>query len=286
MPDARDWTEGPFVRVFWDFPADHPAVYDSLALRAWWLDLLILASQTYPAAAPFPRSITDDVVEALVEDGVIDRVGDDRYRMHGLARLRGQVTRRGIAGGLARARAGARDNAGRYRGGHAGPADGEVAGPVAGRSAGELNGDAGRGAGALTLEDTLVQRQRSGAGPAHAGTSDLVQRPSDVDVDIDLEPDPSKGQGSRSLSTTPPPRAPAREGDEAGGPVSFGTTRGHRANAPATLDTCDDPKAHRPQWAFMAGTWRCPLCVAARRETEPSFAERMARYSDPEDGPF
>lgn len=272
MPDG-EWMDTPYVRVFYSLRRDHPEVWKSDARLAWYLRLLVKANQSYPDPADLPRAIPDEVLLALVGSGAIDATGDGAYLIHGLDRLRASDTRRGVLGGLARARAAARDASGRYYAGRsAGPATEEVAGPVAGRLNGKSAPVAGALAGPATPDEPLVkpldQQPSSNVGPALS---------SDIDVDRDVLLDPSRGRGSTSSPSSRParPRAP----DAA--PASFGTTRGHR---PAAIEGCDDPDAHRNEWRQIAGVWRCQTCIVAHRDDEPSFSERMSKYHG--DGPF
>src|SRR5262245_51167532 len=91
MPKVRpdDWTSGPFVRVYLSLPGDRPNLYDDDTSLAWWLRLLLRANGAWPGPADLPRAIPDAVVDTFEALEVIDRVGTDRYRFHGLARLRG-----------------------------------------------------------------------------------------------------------------------------------------------------------------------------------------------------
>src|SRR5262245_3359955 len=139
MPSSRspgpDWADAPYVRVYLTLARDHPFIWRDATRLGWWLRCLIAADRFFPAPAPLPRGIPDEVRAALVNDGVlIVDEDDDSYRFQGLAAQRAAVVNRGFRGGVARAATGIRDEAGRWR-------------PDAGRTtlddAGLLNGDAG-----------------------------------------------------------------------------------------------------------------------------------------------
>jgi len=69
---------------------------------AWWLRLLIGADQAYPAPAPIPRSTRLASLRALVDCGLVELVGVDHYRIHGLDAERKRRSAQGMAGALAR----------------------------------------------------------------------------------------------------------------------------------------------------------------------------------------
>lgn len=266
-----DWVDGLYARVYYSLQDDQPTVWWDDRMLAWFVRLLVAANQAHPHPAPLPRRLPDDVMLALVASGAIDATDDGMYRVHGLARMRTKLLGRGFAGGVARAGRATRDHAGRF----AGPDD---AGRDAGRDAGNSRVDAGPASTAPTLDvggtpplasgdgGSLVQRP---AGPARPAAS-LVQRASDIDRDSPLETDPSQGP-------FPGDSLPAN-----GAPAAMSTLGRHK---PATLPDCEDPDAHRSSWQkFDGSSWKCPTCIAKRREAEPSFRERMAKYQG--DGPF
>lgn len=224
MPDHGDWTQDPFVRVFVTFPDDHPAIWRDDRALAWWLRLLVLADRAYPASSTFPRAVPDDVVEALVAEGVIAQVGDDRYRVTGLARLRAAGEAFAVRGGKARAR-GPRDALGRLI-----PSRVDQPG-------GHMNGAEGVPAG------------RSRLGPAAAGvqpSSGGMSSPSSEEN----RPDQTEAQGSS--------RTPWASGSGSSDEQEATMTR--RRTAPG----CTDPDAHQARWMDFAGDVRCPVCEGPR----------------------
>jgi len=82
----------PYSRVYWTIVDDpkFAAIYDDDATLALWLRLLLQADATWPAAAPLPRSARSRPLGKLVDAGLVDRVGTDRYRIHGLEAERGR----------------------------------------------------------------------------------------------------------------------------------------------------------------------------------------------------
>lgn len=113
MP-TPDYLGTPYVRVWLTLLDDHPTIWSSDALLAWWLRLLINAQRMYPAPAPLPRSLPVELEAQLVALGVIEPIGSEAYRFHGLEDLRTAEAPRGQAGGTARARSGHRDRFGRW----------------------------------------------------------------------------------------------------------------------------------------------------------------------------
>ena len=82
----------PYSRVYWTIVDDpkFAAIYDDDAALSLWLRLLLHADATWPAAAPLPRSARVRPLGKLVTAGLVDRVGTDRYRIHGLEAERGR----------------------------------------------------------------------------------------------------------------------------------------------------------------------------------------------------
>ena len=252
-----DWTSAPYSRVYRTLQDDYPAVWSDDHLLAWYVRLLDVANGTHPAAAPWPRSIPDETMMALVASGAVDGVGTTAYRIHGLARLRTGYASRGLAGGLARAAHAPRDERGRLLA--------RDAGPVAGRT----NGDAG----GLTLDDTLD--------PATLASSDPHQRPSESNRGKDVPRPPSSGGGtsveseSRPRETTTPSAVALATGPAPDDPAPPAGSRGGSRYGPFN-GRCDDPDAHGADHRYIVGVgWKCLTCEQAKAADEPSFRDRM-----------
>lgn len=76
----------PYVRVYYRIVEDErfQSVYPDDRALATWLRLLIVADGAYPAAASIPRSVNQKSVAKLVEAGLVELVGTDHFRIHGL----------------------------------------------------------------------------------------------------------------------------------------------------------------------------------------------------------
>ena len=77
----------PYVRVYYRI-IDDPKfadVYDDKATLGTWLTLLIHADALHPAPATLPQGVRRAHLDKLVKCGLIDLIGERRYRMHGLA---------------------------------------------------------------------------------------------------------------------------------------------------------------------------------------------------------
>jgi hypothetical protein len=245
-----DWTEGRYVRVFAALADDYPAVWAADALLAWYVRLLGPADGAWPHGAYWPRGIPAEIEATLVALGALDRVGEDRYLVHGMDRLRAAQTSRGLAGGKVRASTAPRDSRGRMLG--------RDAGPDAGRSNGAagtatLAADAG---GTLETgpEDPDAGPTLDNAGPRRWAASVPANRPDETRQEGSTETPPV----DRSEFT---PRARARE-------------------APVTI-ACDDYTAHRSDHVNVAGVgWKCLTCEKAWAERDAlvpgrTFADRV-----------
>jgi hypothetical protein len=60
-------------------------VYSDDAALASWLRLLLVADAMYPAPAPLPRTVRPRALGVLVTAGLVELVGSEHYRIHGLA---------------------------------------------------------------------------------------------------------------------------------------------------------------------------------------------------------
>lgn len=60
-------------------------VYSNDPALAAWLRLLLVADAMYPAPAPLPRTVRAKALEVLVTAGLVELVGSEHYRIHGLA---------------------------------------------------------------------------------------------------------------------------------------------------------------------------------------------------------
>jgi hypothetical protein len=82
MSAAKD----PYVKVYYriaDDPRFEHVFYDDAAL-ALWLRLLLLADGTWPASAHIPASSKSRALKLLVDAGLVELVGNHRYRIHGM----------------------------------------------------------------------------------------------------------------------------------------------------------------------------------------------------------
>ncbi len=61
------------------------SVYANDAALAAWLRLLLVADAMYPAPAPLPRTCRAKALDCLVTAGLVELVGTEHYRIHGLA---------------------------------------------------------------------------------------------------------------------------------------------------------------------------------------------------------
>jgi hypothetical protein len=82
-------SDDPYTRVYFRIVDDprFALVYCSDRALAWWVRLLIGAEGTYPAPAALPRSVSRAALSVLTapECGLVELVGRDHYRIHGLA---------------------------------------------------------------------------------------------------------------------------------------------------------------------------------------------------------
>lgn len=60
-------------------------VYSNDPALAAWLRLLLVADAMYPAPAPLPRTVRAKALDVLVTAGLVELVGSEHYRIHGLA---------------------------------------------------------------------------------------------------------------------------------------------------------------------------------------------------------
>lgn len=76
----------PFVRVYYEIIDDpkFATVYGDDRKLATWLRLLIAADAMHPAPAPVARSVHEPTFRHLVQVGLIEPVGADHFRVHGL----------------------------------------------------------------------------------------------------------------------------------------------------------------------------------------------------------
>lgn len=210
--------------------------------------MLALAEDAYPAPAPVPRNIPDDILAALVADEVVDLTGDETFVFRGLdaeRRSRIEDVSRGYRGGKARATTGHRDDRGRWI-------------PDAGPDAGHSNGNAGPRtldvplvgvAGAPTLVSSVTSQTRRDETSTGGVTSSHTPRTE------------SESETARATSTPP---GVARAQSEVGG-GRYGTP---------DVPTCRDPKAHGSDWRYIVGVgWKCLVCDGERPD-EPSFREK------------
>jgi len=283
MPSPDDWTEAPFARVFVTFPEDYPDLWRDKELLGWWLTVHLTADRAYPMAPPWPRTIPDTIVDRLVASGAVEAVGEDHYRIHGMAKLMASIDRRYRAGGKARAAMG-RDP----KTGHLLPRD-------AGGNAGELNGKAPADAGGGTLVETLVEPEGGYAltdPPAptlvnagetlvrNAGASVISTPPANETRRDETGEGPSKAPSPVDWSSSTLARAreadPDPDPDRAVDPLGPTTVSEYRsavASHGPDDAPCDEPDLHPLHHRWYAGVgWRCLLCEHSDSRT---FRERM-----------
>lgn len=97
MPSQAD----PYSRIYWRFQDEFPEVYADDRALALWLRLLIVAEGSYPAAAMLPRKMRGNVLQVLVDAGLVTLLPGDRYRVRGLDAERERRSEHGRTGGLA-----------------------------------------------------------------------------------------------------------------------------------------------------------------------------------------
>lgn len=76
----------PYSRIYWSVIHDPKfvGIYTDDQAFALWVRLLLTSDAMWPAPAPLPRSARPKPLARLVDAGLIDIVGDDHYRVHGL----------------------------------------------------------------------------------------------------------------------------------------------------------------------------------------------------------
>ncbi len=75
-----------YSRVYHE-AADDPKfleVWDSDVRLALWVRLLVAADAAWPSSAPIPRSARASALAALVSCGLVDLIGRDHFRIHGM----------------------------------------------------------------------------------------------------------------------------------------------------------------------------------------------------------
>ena len=254
MP-TPDYLGTPYVRVWLTLLDDHPTVWSSDALLAWWLRLLINAQRMYPAPAPLPRSLPVELEAELVSEGVIEPIGSEAYRFHGLEDLRVAEAPRGQAGGTARARSGQRDRFGRWL-------------PDAGHMLDNGRVNAGESARAdVLVPDAGVPANENAGRPAN----EFAGRPASQPLD-----ETRRADANRVSSL---PRGRERAG-----------ARTREAEPDPSAIACDAYSEHRAEHRWIEGVgWRCMICERARAQLEPTFTERVVAHSgelDDDDRPF
>jgi hypothetical protein len=82
MSAARD----PYVKVYYGIADDarFEHVFGNDAALAWWLRLLLIADGTWPASAHIPAACKPKALHSLVEAGLIELMGNHRFRVHGM----------------------------------------------------------------------------------------------------------------------------------------------------------------------------------------------------------
>lgn len=80
------------VQVFYSIVNDgrFADVYPNPTNLGTWLQLLLVADAMYPADAPIPAYVNRRSYRVLVDAGLVEDAPHQHYRMHGLARLRGE----------------------------------------------------------------------------------------------------------------------------------------------------------------------------------------------------
>ena len=95
-----------YVRVYYSIVDDErfAGVYDT-PLLATWLRLLMVADAMWPATAYLPATERRASVQVLVDRGLVELLGNGRFRIHGLDAERGRRSESAAVGGRARQRA-------------------------------------------------------------------------------------------------------------------------------------------------------------------------------------
>jgi hypothetical protein len=95
--------ERPYARVYLDAPDDpkFTEVWADDAALALWLRLLVGGEASYPLPAVLPYRAKRAPLTKLAKVGLVDLVGLDRYRIHGLQAERERRAEAGRTGGIA-----------------------------------------------------------------------------------------------------------------------------------------------------------------------------------------
>ncbi len=135
----QEWAAADYSRLYHTLLDDpkFATVYDDDRRWAWYTRLLIAADSAYPAPAPLPRGLPDDVLATFTELEVLVVLRGSHYRVKALQSEReGRKTGR-AAGGHARVAGAQRDEHGRFLAGadagdagHAGADAGASKGPA------------------------------------------------------------------------------------------------------------------------------------------------------------
>lgn len=113
---TRDWADSDYVRVYHTV-IDDPKfadVYGDDRTFAWWVRLLITADQAFPASAPLPRRLPDDVLAKLVEVDLIRPATNDHYTVAGMRKEREARQSHQSRAGQARANGAVRNALGHF----------------------------------------------------------------------------------------------------------------------------------------------------------------------------
>ena len=94
----------PYSRIYWRFAEEYPAIFDDKPTFGWWATLLVIADGAHPSPGNLPRSVNPKSLAKLVDCGLVELLGGDRYRIKGLTAERTRRTQAALAGGLARQR--------------------------------------------------------------------------------------------------------------------------------------------------------------------------------------
>lgn len=244
---------GPFVMLFATIADDHRAVWSDRGLLYAYCHCAMAANAVYPASFGIPREVSDDEVEALTADGILDPAGDGRFAFHGLAKLRSETESRGLHGGLIRGRTGQRDDSGRFV-----PASSGNAGPDAGHTNGTAPADAGRGRWHSTLVTSVTTQEKR--------KDESVATPHTLEsVDSTIARAGKAGASVDPAGSTPP--------DPAGIGVSRAEVGGGRYGTP-NAESCHYPDDHRSEWRYTVGVgWQCLVCDVEKPGAK-SFREK------------
>lgn len=96
----------PYSRIYWHVMSDDKfdGIREDARLFGAWALLLVFADMAYPAPAYIPPIVARAAFRRLVDCGLVDDLGQHRYRVRGLEAERNRRSNAGRAGGIASGR--------------------------------------------------------------------------------------------------------------------------------------------------------------------------------------